>query len=201
MLRTLLFSILSLSLVLSEGVSERLTLLGKHFVMKTESYDLYDTKGKVMKLYQKLQNGERKYLLTFVLNETTGGCRKTSMEKGSYEMNGSQVIFYTSWERQGGSDAPYGARIQRYMIDMEGEFKRLSSKIYIETERKSDANQSAMQYLFHTPENQHQKEALQKYVQGAEKRFKGIFVFGKEAESLIREVKEALHRKMQKRWH
>lgn len=58
-----------------------------------------------------------------------------------------------------------------------------------------------MQYLFSPPVTQGQKEALKEYIKSAERRFRGIFIFGREAKSLIREVKEALDRKMKKRWH
>ncbi|MDM5271195.1 hypothetical protein PGH07_03310 [Sulfurovum sp. zt1-1] len=169
--------------------------------MTTELYDLYDSKGKVMRLYQELRNGEKKQLLSFTLNDTTGPCHERSVEEGSYEVNGSKIIFYTLLDRRGNADAPYGARIATYTVDENGELILLSSKIYIETERRTEAKKSAMQYLFTSPVTQSEKEALRQYVESAEKRFKGTFVFGEEARSLIKEVNEALQRKMQKRWH
>ena len=201
MLRILLFPLLIFSFLMSEEVSDRMTLSGHDFIMTTESYNLYGSKGNVMRIYQKVPNSKRKYLLSFTLDETTGGCRTTSAEEGSYEVSGSKITFYTLWNRRNNADEPYGARIQTYIVEENGELKRISSKIYIETEPRNRANQSAMQYLFQAPLTQSQKDALQKYVKSAQQHFKGTFVFGKEAETLIKEVNKALQRKMQKRWH
>lgn len=201
MARMLLFFILTLSFLISKEVSNSLMLSGHEFIMATESYNLYGSKGNVVRFYQKVPNAKIKPLLSFTLDETTGGCRITSVEDGSYEVSGSKITFYTLWDRRNNADEPYGARIQTYIIEENGEFKLLSSKIYIETEPKRRADQSAMQYLFQPPVTPRQKEALRRYVESAEQRFKGRFVFGKEAQSLIKEVNEALHRKMQKRWH
>lgn len=201
MLRRLFYFMITFSLLMGEEKVTPLTLADQHFMIKTETYDIYDSKGTVMRLYQELSTKEMKQLFAFTLEDTTGACHEKSVEEGSYEVDGSTIIFYTLWNRRGNSDAPYGARIQRYSVDPKGELKLLSSRIYIETERKSEAKESAMRFLFQSPETQTEKEALQKYIEYAEQRFKGIFVFGKEAESLIKEVNEALHRKKQRRWH
>lgn len=201
MFRTLILSLLTLTLAMSEELLTGFTLSDQHFMIKTESYHIYDSKGKVLRLYQKRGDGEAAELLSFTLDDTTGACHERSIEEGSYEINGSMITFYTRWERRGNSDAPYGVRIKRYTVDGNGALKLLSSKIYIETERKSEMQESAMQYLFQTPVTEKEKEALQNYIENTEKRFKGTFVFGKEAESLINEVQAALDRKRQSVWH
>ncbi|UFH58774.1 hypothetical protein [Sulfurovum mangrovi] len=201
MFRTLILSLLTLTLAMSEELLTGFTLSDQHFMIKTESYHIYDSKGKVLRLYQERGDGEAAELLSFTLDDTTGACHERSIEEGSYEINGSMITFYTRWDRRGNSDAPYGARIKRYTVDGNGALKLLSSKIYIETERKSEMQESAMQYLFKAPVTENEKEALRDYIENTEKRFKGTFVFGKEAESLINEVKAALHRKSQSVWH
>lgn len=201
MFRTLFFLILTFSLLMSEEGVKPLMLSDQNFMIKTESYHIYDSKGKVLRLYQELTNGEKRQLLSFTLEDTTGACHERSIEEGSYESDNSTITFYTLWKRYGSADAPYAARIKRYRVDTNGELKLLSSKIYIETERKSEMKESAMQYLFQTPVTENEKEALQHYITHAEKRFKGTFVFGKEAHTLIKEVNEALTRKRQRRWH
>ncbi|MFT7878782.1 MAG: hypothetical protein ABXS91_00160 [Sulfurimonas sp.] len=201
MLRRLFYFMITLSLLMGEEKVTPLTLADQHFMIKTETYDIYDSKGTVMRFYQELPTKEMKQLFAFTLEDTTGACHKKSVEEGSYEVDGSTIIFYTLWNRYGSADAPYGARIKRYSVDTNGKLKLLLSKIYIETERKSEAQKSAMRFLFQAPVSKNEKEALQKYIEYAEQRFKGIFVFGKEAESLIKEVNEALHRKKQRRWH
>lgn len=192
---------LTLSLLLSKEGFNHLKLADQNFIMKIESYDIYDSKGKVLRLYKEVNNGEKKQLLSFTLNDTSGPCHEKSVEDGSYEIDGSTITFYTLWDRYGSAEAPYGARIKTYSVDTHGELKLLSSKIYIETERKDDMKESAMQYLFKNPETKSEKKALQQYIENAERRFKGTFVFGEEAKLLIKEVNEALFRKSQKRWH
>ena len=201
MLRTIFFYIATLSFIFSEEGLNRITIADQKFMIKTELYDLYDSKGKVLRLYQGIRDEEPKLLFSFTLNDTTGPCHEKSVEEGSYEVNGSNMIFYTLWDRYGNVDAPYGVRIKMYTVDANGAFKLLSSKIYIETERKSEAKKSAMQYLFKTPVTESEKEALQQYVKSAEQRFKGTFVLGQEAELLIKEVNAAIYRKRQNSWH
>lgn len=120
MLKRVLLLTLSFSLLMSEAPFDRSTLSNHDIMMTTESYDLYDSEGKVLRLYQKRGDGEKRYLLSFVLSETIGGCEQKSIEQGSYEVNGSRIIFYTLWDRRGSADAPYGARIKIYSME-EGE--------------------------------------------------------------------------------
>jgi hypothetical protein len=78
--------------------------------------------------------------------------------------------------------------------------KRISSKVYIETERENYEKQSGMKYLFTAPKDDKEKEALKSYVKSVEKNYKGIFVYDDEAKRLINDVEEALTRKSKKRW-
>jgi hypothetical protein len=57
-----------------------------------------------------------------------------------------------------------------------------------------------MKYLFTTPKTKREKEALQVYIKSVEKEFKGIFVYDEEAKALIKEVQNALIRKMKAKW-
>ena len=123
------------------------------------------------------------------------------MQTGSYEINGTHITLYSFWERKGKSyDSPYGARIQRYEMLPDHTVVLRSSKVYIETARKSYDTQSGMKYLFTPPKNKSEKEALQSYVQSVEKEYKGVFVHGEEAKTLLKEVHEALSRKMKAKW-
>jgi hypothetical protein len=78
--------------------------------------------------------------------------------------------------------------------------KRVSSQVYIETERENYNAESGMKYLFHAPQNETEKEALKDYVESVEKDYKGVFVYGEEAKRLMNEVQEALSRKIKRRW-
>ncbi|OYY55167.1 MAG: hypothetical protein B7Y52_06055, partial [Sulfurovum sp. 28-43-6] len=125
-----------------------------------------------------------------------------SLEDGSYEINGTTLTLYSAWDRLGRAyDAPVGARIQVYELQPNATFKRISSRLYIETHRKKQDQNSGMQYLFSPPKNKKEQKAFEAYIEEVETRFKGTFVFGEEAKQLRLEVQEALRRKMQTAWH
>ncbi|MGC9351144.1 MAG: hypothetical protein ACP5D3_04085 [Sulfurovum sp.] len=148
MLRRLFYFMITFSLLMGEEKVTPLTLADHDFTIKTESYHIYDSKGRVMRLYQELPTKEVKQLFAFTLEDTTGACHEKSVEEGSYEVDGSVITFYTLWHRHGSADAPYGARIKRYTVDSGGRFKLLSSKIYIETERKNEAKKVPCVFFF-----------------------------------------------------
>ncbi len=120
---------------------------------------------------------------------------------GAYEINGTTITLYSFWDRKGKVyDSPYGARIQFYEMLPNHTVVLKSSKVYIETARKSYDTESGMQYLFTPPKNNSEKEALQSYVKSVEKEYKGVFVYGDEAKTLLKEVHEAFRRKMKAKW-
>ena len=168
----------------------------------TDSYDAYDSKGEVMKLYAEENNNDLTFILSLTLHDKTGTCSDKSLEDGSYEINGTTLTLYSAWDRLGRAyDAPVGARIQVYELQPNATFKRISSRLYIETHRKKQDQNSGMQYLFSPPKNEQEQKVFEAYIEEVETRFKGTFVFGEEAKQLRLEVQEALRRKMQTAWH
>lgn len=167
----------------------------------TDSYDAYDSKGEVMKLYAEENNNDLTFILSLTLHDKTGTCSDKSLEDGSYEINGTTLTLYSAWDRLGRAyDAPVGARIQVYELQPNATFKRISSRLYIETHRKKQDQNSGMQYLFSLPKNEQEQKVFEAYIEEVETRFKGTFVFGEEAKQLRLEVQEALRRKMHSAW-
>ena len=167
----------------------------------TDSYDAYDSKGDVMKLYAEENNNDLTFILSLTLHDKTGTCSDKSLEDGNYEINGTTLTLYSAWDRLGRAyDAPVGARIQVYELQPNASFKRISSRLYIETHRKKQDQNSGMQYLFSPPKNEHEQKVFEAYIEEVETRFKGTFVFGEEAKQLRLEVQEALRRKMHSAW-
>lgn len=180
---------------------KHITIKNQDFSIVTEAYDIYDSKGEVMKLYKEERSNDLSFVLSLILNDRTGTCSDQSMQDGSYEINGTKITLYSFWNRKGKAyDSPYGARIQRYEMLPDHTVKRISSKVYIETERENYEKQSGMKYLFTAPKDDKEKEALKSYVKSVEKNYKGIFVYDDEAKRLINDVEEALTRKIKKRW-
>jgi len=162
---------------------------------------MYDSKGEVMKLYKEERNNDLTFVLSLILKDATGSCSGKSIEEGAYEINGTQVILYSFWDRRGKAyDSPYGARIQRYELLPDHTLKLVSSRIYIETERQNYNDDSGMKYLFTAPQTEAQKEALKAYVASVERIYKSTFVYDEEAKKLMEEVQEALRRKTKSRW-
>ena len=198
-----IFSLLffTFSILYATAQLEHVTLGNQDFSIVTESYDIYDSKGEVMKFYKEERNNDLTFVLSLILKDKTGSCADKSMQEGAYEINGTTITLYSFWDRKGKVyDSPYGARIQSYEMLPNHTVVLKSSRIYIETARKSYDTESGMQYLFTLPKNDSEKEALQSYVKAVEKEYKGVFVYGDEANTLLKEVNDALRRKMKAKW-
>ncbi len=188
-------------LLFSKPQIEHLTIHDNDFYIITDTYDIYDSKGRVMKFYREENNYDMTHLFHLTLEDKTGTCSARSVQEGHYEINGSEILLYTLWGRQGRIyDVPYGARIQHYHIQSNGTLKLLESRLYVETAAKSFDKESAMRFLFTPPQSEADIKALEGYVRSVEKQYKGKFLFGKEAEALIKEVKAAIDRKNRNRW-
>ncbi len=196
---TLIF--LTVSILFATAQLEHVTLGNQDFSIVTESYEIYDSKGEVMKFYKEERNNDLTFVLSLILEDKTGTCADKSMQEGAYEINGTTIILYSFWDRKGKMyDSPYGARIQYYEMLPNHSVVLKSSKVYIETARKSYDKESGMKYLFTPPKTKAHKEALQTYIKSVEKEYKGVFVFGEEAKMLLEEVHEAFRRKMKATW-
>jgi hypothetical protein len=198
-----IFSLLffTFSILYATAQLEHVTLGNQDFSIVTESYDIYDSKGEVMKFYKEERNNDLTFVLSLILKDKTGSCADKSMQEGAYEINGTTITLYSFWDRKGKVyDSPYGARIQSYEMLPNHTVVLKSSRIYIETARKSYDKESGMKYLFTPPKNDSEKEVLQRYVKAVEKEYKGVFVYGDEAKMLIKEVNDTLKRKMKAKW-
>lgn len=191
----------TLNILFATGELEHVTLGNQDFSIVTESYDIYDSKGEVMKFYKEERNNDLIFVFSLILKDKTGTCADKSTQEGAYEINDTTITLYSFWDRKGKVyDSPYGARIQQYKVLPDHSVVLQSSNIYIETARKSYDKESGMQYLFTPPKTVLEKEALQTYVKSVEKEYKGVFVYGEEAKILIDEVHEAFRRKMKSAW-
>jgi len=180
---------------------EHITIENQDFSIVTETYKIYDSKGEVAKFYKEERNNDLTFIFSLILEDATGTCADKSMQSGSYEINGTNITLYSFWDRKGKVyDSPYGARIQQYEMLPNHTVVLKSSKVYIETARKSYNLESGMKYLFTSPRTVSEKEAFQTYIRSVEKEYKGLFVYGDEAKALLNEVQKALIRKMRSKW-
>lgn len=200
-MKIFLFFLMLISTLLSSAKLEHIEIGNQDFSVVTESYDIYDSKGEVMKLYKEERNNDLTFVLSLILKDKTGTCANKSMQEGAYEINGTNITLYSFWDRKGKVyDSPYGARIQQYEMLPNHTVVLRSSKVYIETARNSYDSQSGMKYLFTPPKTDIQKEGLQTYVRSVEKEYKGVFVYDHEAKKLIEEVDASFRRRMKAKW-
>jgi len=200
-----LVSILLLSSLFaaSEHTSIEHINIGKQdFMLTTESYDIYDAKGEVLRVYKEHRNYDLTFMFSLILKDRTGACSDKSLEDGYYEINDTTITLYTHWDRRGKAyDAPYGVRIEVYTLDKQYNFVKTSSTLYIETQRANYNKNSGMKYLFNSPSSDEEKVQLEAYVSRVERQYGGKFVFADEAKNLIKDVEDAMTRKMKKIWN
>ena len=200
-MKLFLVILLTLTTLFATAKLEHITIGNQDFSIVTESYEIYDSKGEVMKLYKEERNNDLVFVLSLILKDSTGTCADKSILTGTYEINGTDITLYSFWDRKGKAyDSPYGARIQRYEMLPDHTVVLKSSKVYIETARKNYDRESGMKYLFIPHNTNSEIEALQAYVKSVEREYKGVFVYDNEAKILIEEVHEAFGRKMKAEW-
>lgn len=200
-MKLFLLVLLTFTTLFATAQLEHVSIKNQDFSIVTETYDIYDSKGEVMKLYKEERSNDLDFVLSLILKDRTGTCSDQSMQDGSYEINGTEITLYSFWDRKGKSyDSPYGARIQRYEMLPNHTVVLRSSKVYIETARINYDKESGMKYLFTPPKNNTETETLQMYVRSVEREYKGDFVYDDDAKKLIDDVQEALRRRMKAKW-
>ena len=200
-MKKLLLLIFIITALLHSAQLEHIKIGDQDFSVVTETYKVYNSKGEVMKLYKEERDSKSRYILGLTLKDTTGTCSDFKIQEGAYEINGTNIILYSLWDRRGKVyDAPYGARIAHYKMLDDHTVVKKSSYVYIESASKNYNYYSGMKYLFTPPKTDKEKEELQAYIQDVEQKYKGTFVFENEAQDLIAEVNKALKRKMEKIW-
>lgn len=189
--------VFAFSQLFSESI-QPITINNQQFNIVKESYSIYDSKGEFIRFY-KDKNETALFQLT--LKDITGDCSSKSLEDGAYEIDEKGITLYSFWDRGGRAYLePYGARVQRYEVETDGTFKRVFSKLYIETTRKKYDTDSGMEYLFRKPTTLEEEKNLKKYVDEVERVYHGTFVFGEEAKELLSIVKKALRKKVKLLW-
>ncbi len=190
-LRYLLLTLLCVSTLAGEDAIRRLQKGDYTYVLLTEPYDLYDSRGKSVKFYREEPDENLTYLLTFVLEDRTGGCLGKRIQRGVFRFEDENLTLYTLYERSGSiKEAPEGAMITRYRIGKNGALQFVSRRFYIESHRRSKHDRSGMRYLFKAPQNAEEKALLKAYVQKQERIFEGEFVMGAAALKLRKKVQE-----------
>lgn len=200
-MKQLLLLFLSTLTLLFSAELKHVSIGNQDFTITTESYKVYDSKGTIMRMYSEERNNDLLFVLKLTLEDKTGPCSASSIQKGTYDINDTHITLYSQWLRKGKAyDAPVGARIQVFEVQPDHSVKRISSKLYIETEREKYNQASGMQYLFKKPNTIKEKEKFDLYISNVERKYHGTFVFDKEAKQLQEKVKKRLIQNAKNRW-
>jgi len=200
-MKRLLLLIFTITISLHSAQSKAIKIGDQDYAIVTETYNIYSSKGKVMKLYKKEHDGKLTYILGLTLRDITGTCSIRKEQRGAYEINGTDIKLYSFWDRDRQIDnAPYGARIVHYKLLEDQTIVKKASTLYIESARKNYDDESGMKYLFQEPKTDEEKALFKNYIMEMENTYKGKFVFDNASEDLIKKVKNALERKMRSRW-
>ena len=195
-----LFLLVSTYALLSTEI-QHVNIGNQDFMLTVEEYDVYGSKGEVLRVYKEKRNNDLIFMFSLILKDRTGACSDKSMEDGSYEINDTTITLYSFWDRRGKAyDAPYGARIQVYTLNENYDLVRKSSKLYIETERQNYNETSGMKYLFKKPQNDKEKNALTMYINSVENHFDGKFVFDDEGKKVLKDAEDAISQKIKAIW-
>ena len=179
--------------------TKEITINNHSFTIVTEKYDIYDSKGEVMRFYRDIHDD--KPLFHLILTDATGGCTSRSLEDGAYEIEGNKIRLYSFFHRQGTAYIePYGAKIVEYEVLNSGEVKKISSQVYIETEQIGYEHSKGMKYLFEKPKTAEEKNSLYNYIKEVEEHYLAHFLLGEDGKTLIKKVKEALKQKNKRNW-
>lgn len=187
--------------IFSSGTSKEILIGQQHFTFTEKNYDLYGDKGITLTIYNH-SHKKKNEIFSFIMEYKSGPCSNKGVQEGTYEINGTNITFYSHWRRQGKAyTSPIGDRIQVYEVEKNGTLKKISSRLYIERERRNYNKDSGMKYLFTAPQTEEQKHALARYVKKVEKIFEGDFVYDKKLrEQLADKVGTALRRKRMQQW-
>ncbi len=166
--------------------------------------------GRLIEIYL----GDKK-VFKHTLLKSIGDCSSENLELGQYDIQGSNIVFYSYWasgDRQGINLFPFGFRKQVYSIGKNGSVKLTDAKLYIESETEGypDTNIYQPKDLeeYHQPREYYKKlrflltnkltapseiKLLKKYISSIEEDYSGKFVLGKEKDLLEQEVRKKMH--------
>ena len=189
---TLAFSINSYSQI------DTITIHGYDFIFKhVKNADTDDVENVSVNLFRLETSGKIKYLLKHTMGLIEGDCNSTSVEMGDFLIKDSTIVFYSFWCRQGDAPvSPWGARTQEYNVFENGKVKMVSSKLYIETSRPDWHENKGIKYLFEGAKTNENKIALKEYIEIVEKEYNAKFVFEKDADKLLQNVKEKFSKRI-----
>lgn len=171
-------------------------------IKKNGEYHDIDSPDTIKLIYKK---GGRDTINIHYFN-SEGDSNSKGYTFGTYITTDTSIIVYTYWCKAGDiAYYPFGARVQEYTVNNNGKFTMVNSRLYVEacsqyyrsvTGHNPDCD--GVDYLFTTPKTKEEKEKFKKYIQRAEKEYKAKFVYGKQSDELLEEIREIFQEEIKK---
>lgn len=139
------------------------------------------------------QSQEKVFLLSHTIHSEWGDCNSESIELGTYTYQENSITFYSIWGKMGDAPvSPFGARKQVFTIATSGKVSLSYSELYIEAGNPGWPETSGVQFLYEAPKNETEQAEFESYVQRMEKEYHADFVYGAQADHLLKEVRGIL---------
>ncbi|MEZ4924599.1 MAG: hypothetical protein R2780_15625, partial [Crocinitomicaceae bacterium] len=175
------------------------TLSGQSYLLTVKEKESKEPGSKIKFLRIKLLNDSIKYSFDHVLYEGIGDCNSESLEIGGYRLTDTTIILYSFWCHMGDAPvSPWGARKQIFVPDSTGKLLMFDSELYIEAGNPGWEETKGVEFLHQIPETNDEKLAYVNYIHRMEKIYKADFVYGKEANDLLAEVRNQLRSEITK---
>ncbi|MBJ2175859.1 hypothetical protein JBL43_16515 [Aureibaculum sp. A20] len=136
-----------------------------------------------------------KKIITHTHSHFDGDCSSENIELGTYQIKENTIFFYTYWasgDRMNKNIYPYGFRKQTYKVANNGKVTLRSSIIYVKDYVDAYAEHKGMQFLDTVTNSANDQKLLNDYVSKVEEMYSSKFVFGKQKETLEKEVRTLL---------
>lgn len=165
-------------------------------VKYTSGYGVCNDPDVSMRFYQMLSSGKLKKFDEMEKFSYACDSNSAALELGTYIVSDSTITLYTYWSKISDQLAsPFGARKKEYVIDKNGNVKLKSSQLYAEVIMNGFGS---MYYLFEKPKNKEEQKEFRAYIDGMQKVFDAKFVFGKQSDDLLNEVRLIFKEDMKK---
>lgn len=191
--------ILAFSIVfghVSLALTDTLKIKGYHYIFEVEAASQEnELGGKATSIIFKSVSTEGigKYRLKHTSYRGWGDCNSESIEMGGYMVTDTSLIMYSFWCHMGDAPvSPWGGRKQVYVPNEQGQLEMVYSELFVEASENGWEGYEGSIYLNETPNTEEEKQQYKDYIHKVEKEYNANFVYGKQADDLLLEVKTYL---------
>lgn len=177
------------------AVEDTVTISGFSYIIKKVEENGNELGEKVTYIHFKSlhQKAEKNTLKEHCLYDGIGDCNSESIELGGYKISDSSVTFYSFWCHTGDAPvSPWGARKQVFSPNRSGKLEMVYSELYLEAGNPGWPETKGVEFLHEPVQTKADREDFHNYILLMEKKYQADFVYGKRADSLLKETRAFL---------